>query len=78
MLYRAVREYEQYISRFGYACNTDDFNFERKNGIALKPTERHEKYGIEDPRLMTTEGQIYLSYEIQLKIQVKHTSMRLR
>jgi len=35
MLYRAIGEYEQYISRFGYACSTDGFNFERKNGIDL-------------------------------------------
>jgi len=64
MLYRAIGEYEQYISRFGYACSTDGFNFERKNGIAFKPTEEYEKYGIEDPRLMTIESQIYLSYVV--------------
>lgn len=64
MLYRAVGEYKQYISRFGYACSTDGFNFERKNGIAFKPTEGYEKYGIEDPRLMMIESQIYLSYVV--------------
>ena len=64
MLYRVVGEYEQYISRFGYACSTDGFNFERKNGIAFKPTEGYEKYGIEDPRLVTIESQICLSYVV--------------
>ena len=64
MLYRAVGEYEQYISRFGYAYSTDGFNFERKNGIALRPTEGYEKYGIEDPRLMTIDNQVYLSYVV--------------
>ena len=44
MLYRAIGEYEQYISRFGYACSTDGFNFERKNGIAFQPIEGYEKY----------------------------------
>ena len=64
MLYRAVGEYEQYISRFGYACSTDGFNFEQKNGIAFKPTEGYEKFGIEDPRLMTIDGRVYLSYVV--------------
>jgi beta-1,2-mannobiose phosphorylase / 1,2-beta-oligomannan phosphorylase len=64
MLYRAIGEYGQYISRFGYACSTDGFNFERKNGIAFKPTTEYEKYGIEDPRLMTIDDQVYLSYVV--------------
>jgi beta-1,2-mannobiose phosphorylase / 1,2-beta-oligomannan phosphorylase len=64
MLYRAIGEYERYISRFGYACSTDGFNFERKNGIAFQPTKRYEKYGIEDPRLMTINNQVYLSYVV--------------
>jgi len=64
MLYRAIGEYEQYISRFGYACSTDGFNFERKNGIAFRPTWGYEKYGIEDPRLMTIDNQVYLSYVV--------------
>lgn len=64
MLYRAIGEYEQYISRFGYACSTDGFNFERKDGIAFGPTEVYEKYGTEDPRLMTIDNQIYLSYVV--------------
>ena len=47
MLYRSIGEYKQYISRFGYACSTDGFTFERKNEIAFGPTEGYEKYGIE-------------------------------
>jgi predicted GH43/DUF377 family glycosyl hydrolase len=64
MLYRAIGEYEQYISRFGHACSTDGFNFERKNVIAFGPTERYEEYGIEDPRLMMINNQVYLSYVV--------------
>ena len=64
MLYRAIGEYEHYISRFGYACSTDGFNFERKNAIAFRPTRGYEKYGIEDPRLMTIDNQVYLSYVV--------------
>jgi beta-1,2-mannobiose phosphorylase / 1,2-beta-oligomannan phosphorylase len=36
MLYRAIGEYEQYISRFGYAYSRDGFSFVRKNNIACK------------------------------------------
>jgi len=38
MLYRAIGEYEHYISRFDYAYSTDGFNFERQNEIAFRPT----------------------------------------
>jgi predicted GH43/DUF377 family glycosyl hydrolase len=64
MLYRAIGEYKQYISRFGYACSTDGFSFERKNEIALEPTEEYEKYGIEDPRLVTIDNRVYLTYVV--------------
>src|SRR5919107_1524048 len=52
MLYRAVGEYENYISRIGYAYSKDGFCFTRRNEIAISPTEEYEKYGIEDPRLV--------------------------
>jgi predicted GH43/DUF377 family glycosyl hydrolase len=64
MLYRAIGEYKQYISRFGYACSTDGFSFERKNEIALEPTEEYEKYGIEDPRLVMIDNQVYITYVV--------------
>src|SRR5712691_7843904 len=64
MLYRAIGEYKQYISRFGYACSTDGFNFERKNEIAFRPTEGYENYGIEDPRLVTIDNEVYLTYVV--------------
>lgn len=64
MLYRAVGEYKQYISKFGYALSIDGFNFERKSEIAFEPTEEYEKYGIEDPRLVRIDNQIYLSYVV--------------
>jgi beta-1,2-mannobiose phosphorylase / 1,2-beta-oligomannan phosphorylase len=64
MLYRAIGEYKQYISRFGYACSNDGFSFERENEIAFEPTEEYEKYGIEDPRLVTIDNQIYFSYVV--------------
>jgi len=64
VLYRAIGEYEQYISRIGYAYSTDGFNFQRKNGIAFGPVDAYERYGIEDPRLVTIDNQIYFSYVV--------------
>ncbi|MFZ0511275.1 MAG: hypothetical protein WAM14_06690 [Candidatus Nitrosopolaris sp.] len=71
MLYRAIGEYKQYISRFGYACSNDGFCFERKNEIAFGLTEGYEKYGIEDPRLMTIDNQVYFSYVVLSDYVVK-------
>jgi beta-1,2-mannobiose phosphorylase / 1,2-beta-oligomannan phosphorylase len=64
MLYRAIGDYKQYISRFGYARSTDGFSFERKSEIAFGPTEGYEVYGTEDPRLMTVDSQVYFSYVV--------------
>jgi predicted GH43/DUF377 family glycosyl hydrolase len=64
MLYRAVGEYEKYISRIGYASSSDGFCFTRRREIALAPSEEYEKYGIEDPRLVKIGQEIYLSYVV--------------
>jgi beta-1,2-mannobiose phosphorylase / 1,2-beta-oligomannan phosphorylase len=64
MLYRAVGEYEKYISRIGYASSSDGFCFIRRREIALAPSEEYEKYGIEDPRLVKIDQEIYLSYVV--------------
>lgn len=64
MLYRAVGEYEKYISRIGYASSSDGFCFIRRKEIALAPSEEYEKYGIEDPRLVKIDQEIYLSYVV--------------
>jgi beta-1,2-mannobiose phosphorylase / 1,2-beta-oligomannan phosphorylase len=64
MLYRAVGEYENYISRIGYASSKDGFCFTRRNEIAMFPIEEYEKYGIEDPRLVEIDHQVYISYVI--------------
>jgi len=64
MLYRAVGEYEKYISRIGYASSSDGFCFSKRNEIALAPSEEYEKYGIEDPRLVKINQEIYLSYVV--------------
>jgi beta-1,2-mannobiose phosphorylase / 1,2-beta-oligomannan phosphorylase len=64
MLYRAVGEYENYISRIGYAYSKDGFYFTRRDEIAISPTEEYEKYGIEDPRIVEIDHQAYISYVI--------------
>jgi beta-1,2-mannobiose phosphorylase / 1,2-beta-oligomannan phosphorylase len=64
MLYRAIGEYEKYISRIGYASSTDGYSFARNSHLALEPVQDYEKYGIEDPRLVEIDKQAYLTYVI--------------
>jgi predicted GH43/DUF377 family glycosyl hydrolase len=64
MLYRAIGEYDRYISRIGYASSTDGYSFARSNHIALEPTQDYEEYGIEDPRVVEIDHQIYITYVI--------------
>jgi predicted GH43/DUF377 family glycosyl hydrolase len=64
MLYRAVGEYEKYISRIGYAYSIDGYNFNRSRETALAPAEEYEKYGIEDPRIVEIDHQTYVSYVV--------------
>jgi beta-1,2-mannobiose phosphorylase / 1,2-beta-oligomannan phosphorylase len=64
MLYRAIGEYEDYVSRIGYAFSIDGYNFERCNNIAMAPSEEYERYGMEDPRLVKIEHQYYITYVV--------------
>jgi beta-1,2-mannobiose phosphorylase / 1,2-beta-oligomannan phosphorylase len=64
MLYRAVGKDDNYISRIGYASSVDGFNFQRQNGIAMGPVEDYEKYGLEDPRLIQIDSQIFITYVV--------------
>src|ERR671939_831084 len=64
MLYRAVGEYEKYISRIGYAYSIDGYDFNRSRETALTPAEEYEKYGIEDPRIVEIDHQTYVSYVV--------------
>ncbi len=64
MLYRAVGEYERYVSRVGYAFSQDGFNFKRTNAVFLGPNEGYEKYGTEDPRLIEIDNRFYISYVV--------------
>ena len=64
LLYRAVGEYKDYVSRIGYASSSDGFTFTRNNGMAIEPVEEYERYGIEDPRLFQLESRAYFSYVV--------------
>jgi predicted GH43/DUF377 family glycosyl hydrolase len=64
MLYRAIGEYENYISKIGYAYSSDGYQFKRIDKIALGPREEYEKYGMEDPRLVKIDRQTYITYVV--------------
>jgi predicted GH43/DUF377 family glycosyl hydrolase len=60
MLYRPVGEYENYISRLGYASSLDGYSFNRLNEMVFRPTEDYERFGVEDPRLVMVDSKIYV------------------
>jgi beta-1,2-mannobiose phosphorylase / 1,2-beta-oligomannan phosphorylase len=64
MLYRAIGEYENYVSRLGYASSLDGYSFTRPNKMVFIPTEDYERFGIEDPRLVLVDSQIYVTYVV--------------
>jgi predicted GH43/DUF377 family glycosyl hydrolase len=57
MLYRAIGEYDNYVSRIGYASSNDGLSFIKKKEAALYPEADYESYGMEDPRIMTIEDE---------------------
>lgn len=63
MLYRAIGEYQNYISRFGLATSTDGFNFKRVNKKPMFAPERaYDRWGTEDPRITEIDDTIYIAY----------------
>ena len=46
MLYRAIGEYENYVSRIGYASSSDGFTFARNRESVLYPELDYERLGI--------------------------------
>ena len=64
MLYRAIGEYEHYISRLGYAVSEDGINFTRYDEPVLNPTVRYELGGCEDPRICKIENKLYVTYVV--------------
>ncbi|MDD2717288.1 MAG: glycosidase [Candidatus Wallbacteria bacterium] len=63
MLYRAIGEYEKYISRIGYALSDDGRNFRRMSDQpVLVPEYDYEQYGCEDPRITEIGSKLYVTY----------------
>jgi len=64
MLYRAIGEYENYVSRIGYASSSDGFIFTKNKEPVLFPELDYERFGIEDPRLISVDNKIYVTYVV--------------
>lgn len=62
LLYRAIGEYDTYISRFGHAVSEDGLNFKRFNNPVFEPQEDYEHFGCEDPRITKIENTFYITY----------------
>ncbi|HEX7275488.1 MAG TPA: hypothetical protein VF248_07750 [Nitrososphaeraceae archaeon] len=64
MLYRAIGEYENYVSRIGYASSSDGISFTKSKEPVLYPELDYERFGIEDPRLITVDNKTYVTYVV--------------
>ncbi len=63
MLYRAVGEYVNYVSRLGHAIFDEDLNLiYRSDSPVFGPDVKLWEMSIEDPRLVEIEGKIYVTY----------------
>lgn len=60
MLYRA--QGQDWISRLGYAVSSDGIHWNRLRQPVLEPVDDYDARGLEDPRLMESEGIFYLTY----------------
>lgn len=72
LLYRAIGEYDAYISRLGLAISQDGFNFKRKSKAPLvKPAEDYDRWACEDPRITKIGDTYYITY-VALVQRAKH------
>ncbi len=62
LLYRAIGEYDTYISSLGYAVSKDGFNFKRNDNPVFEPREQYERFGCEDPRVTQIDNTFYMTY----------------
>ncbi len=71
LLYRAIGEYDTYISRIGLATSSDGINFERKNKVPIiKPQEDYDRWACEDPRVTKVDDTFYITY-VALEQRIK-------
>jgi predicted GH43/DUF377 family glycosyl hydrolase len=62
LLYRAIGNYDTYISTLGLAKSVDGYNFTTYDEPVMRPEEEYEMYGVEDPRITYLEGKYYVVY----------------
>lgn len=63
LLYRAIGEYDTYISRIGLATSTDGVHFERKSDVPMiEPQDDYDKWACEDPRISKVGDTFYITY----------------
>jgi len=62
LIYRAIGEYDDYISRLGYAVSKDGVNFKRNDKPIFEPVEKYEKWACEDPRITKIGDKFYITY----------------
>lgn len=63
LLYRAIGEYDTYISRIGLATSSDGVHFERKNkNPVIEPQDDYDKWACEDPRITQVGDVFYITY----------------
>lgn len=63
LLYRAIGEYDSYISRIGLAVSEDGFNFERMSDKPIiKPGKDYDRWACEDPRITQIGDTFYITY----------------
>jgi len=63
LLYRAIGEYDSYISKIGLAISKDGFNFKRvSNKPIIKPEKDYDRWACEDPRITQIGDTFYITY----------------
>lgn len=62
LLYRAIGDYENYISKLGHAVSKDGYNFKQFDEPVFEPREDYEPFGCEDPRITKIENKFYITY----------------
>jgi len=67
MLYRAIGDYEYYVSRLGYAYSKDGIKFKRFKRPVFTQERKYERYGFEDPRITKIKNKIYVTYVVLSK-----------
>lgn len=64
LFYRAIGDYDHYVSSVGKAVSEDGVNFVRKPEPVIVPKEKYEEFGIEDLRINPLEGKFYLTHTV--------------